>query len=114
MDDTWNAFCDNYLELIKDRFWRPEAYEERQRESARATLWEAMRSILSLYAPFVPFVTESLYQRLYQAHEGKVSLHVAGWPSFDPGRTEPVKEMEILDPILRALRQDPRQSPWPP
>ena len=104
-DFFWNTFCDNYLELIKDRFWRPEAYDEAQRASARATLWEAVRAILALYAPFVPFITEALYQRLYRPVEGTVSLHVAGWPEHDPARTEPVKEMAVLEPILRTLRQ---------
>lgn len=104
-DFFWNTFCDNYLELIKDRFWRPEAYEDAQRDSAKATLWEAVRTILSLYAPFVPFITEALYVRLYKAHEASVSLHVGSWPSHDPERVGEVKEMAVLEPILRALRQ---------
>ena len=104
-DFFWNTLCDNYLELIKDRFWRPEAYEESQRDSARATLWEAIRGVLSLYGPFVPFITEALWQRLYHPYEDKVSLHVAGWPEYLPERTEEVREMAVLEPILRALRQ---------
>ena len=104
-DFFWNKFCDNYLELIKDRFWRPEAYEDVQRESARATLWESIRVVLSLYAPIVPFITEALYQRLYRAQEEAVSLHVAGWPEHDAKRVQEVEEMAVLEPILRTLRQ---------
>ncbi len=101
----WNTYCDNYLELIKDRFWRPEAYDEAQRDSARATLWEATRAVLALYAPFVPFITEALYQRLYRAAEGGVSVHAGGWPAHHPERTGEVEEMLVLEPLLRALRQ---------
>ncbi|MBX2810239.1 MAG: valine--tRNA ligase [Myxococcales bacterium] len=104
-DFFWNTFCDNYLELIKDRFWRPDAYDNSHRESACATLWESMRVILSLYAPVVPFITEALYQRLYKSQEDQMSVHVAGWPTFDPARDEDVPEMAVLEPILRVLRQ---------
>lgn len=104
-DFFWNTFCDNYLEIIKDRFWRPEAYHETHRESAKATLWESMRAVLSLYAPIVPFISEALYQRLYRAHDKHVSIHVGGWPEHDPNRTQDVHEMTVLEPILRALRQ---------
>jgi valyl-tRNA synthetase len=104
-DFFWNTFCDNYLEIIKDRFWRPDAYEAAQRASAQVTLWESIRAILALYAPFVPFITEALYQRLYRPTEGAVSLHVGGWPQHDPERTGEVREMAVLEPILRALRQ---------
>ena len=100
----WGTFTDNYLEMVKDRFWNPERYDESQRDSARATLWEAMRTVLALYAPFLPFVTEELYQRIYREHEGAVSVHVGGWPAHDPARDAEVPEMAIVLGLLRAVR----------
>ncbi len=38
----WITFCDNYLELIKDRFWRPDQYPDSARESGQATLYESL------------------------------------------------------------------------
>lgn len=100
----WGTFTDNYLEMVKDRFWSPERYDESQRASARATLWEALRMVLALYAPFLPFVTEELYQRIYRAHEEPVSIHVGGFPSHDPARDGEVPEMKIVLGLLRAVR----------
>ncbi len=48
--------------------------------SARSTLWEVLRTLLGLYAPFLPFVTEELYQYMYAAHEEALSIHVTRWP----------------------------------
>ena len=100
----WGTFCDDYLEMVKDRFWNPERYPESARESARSTLWEALRTLLSLYAPILPFVTEELYQRIYRPYESTVSLHVSPWPDFRPERTDEVPEMAIVGGILRAVR----------
>jgi valyl-tRNA synthetase len=101
----WATFCDDYLEMVKHRFWKPELYSEEARVSARATLWEALRVILSLYAPFVPFTTEDLYQRIYRPVEGAPSLHITAWPTFDADRTADVPEMQVVMAILRAVRQ---------
>ena len=100
----WGTFTDNYLEMVKDRFWNPERYDESQRESARATLWEALRTVIALYAPFLPFVTEELYQRIFREHEDSVSLHVTPWPQHDASRDGDVPEMKIVLSMLRAVR----------
>jgi len=100
----WGAFTDNYLEMVKDRFWNPDRHPEASRESARATLWEALRTVLSLYAPFLPFVTEELYQQIYRPYEDAVSLHVTSWPEHDAERVGDVPEMEIVFGILKAVR----------
>jgi valyl-tRNA synthetase len=100
----WATFCDDYLEMVKDRFWNPERYPESARESARATLWEALRIVLSLYAPFLPFVTEELWQQIYRPYEGGVSLHVTSWPEHDPSKDVTVPEMDVVGGILRGVR----------
>jgi valyl-tRNA synthetase len=100
----WSIFCDDYLELIKDRFWTPENYSEQTRASARSTLFESLRIILGLYAPFLPFVTEYLYQQFYKGHEAAKSLHVSDWPVANPEWNVTVPEMEVLQAILRAVR----------
>lgn len=99
------VFTDNYLEMVKDRFWHPERHTEHARASARATLWETLRGVLALYAPFLPFVTEELYQRIYRPYEDRASLHVTPWPAHDPARTAHVPEMELILGILVAVRR---------
>jgi valyl-tRNA synthetase len=100
----WNIFCDDYLEIIKDRFWNPPEYSEEARASTRSSLWEALRIILGLYAPLLPFVTESLYQQLFRAHEPHASIHVSPWPRFEEERVGAVPEMDVVTSLLRTTR----------
>lgn len=94
--------------MVKPRFRYPAEHTEAERDSARATLWEALRALLGLFAPFAPFITEHLYQRLYRPAEGVASLHLTGWPvvTAEPDAEE-VAAIEDLVTVLdqvRALR----------
>jgi valyl-tRNA synthetase len=100
----WGTFTDNYLEMVKHRFWHPDAHPEHARESARVTLWESLRTVVALYAPFLPFVTEEIWQQIFKPYEGGPSLHVSGWPQFDAERVGEVPEMAIVLAILKAVR----------
>ncbi len=74
-DLFWNDFCDNYLELIKHSLFKPELYTEEERYATLHTLYSVGLSILQLYAPYLPFITESIYQQLYKKIVGTISLH---------------------------------------
>jgi valyl-tRNA synthetase len=62
----WNDFCDNYLEIIKDQLFNPHLYDAQEVEATRYTLYTVGLRILQLYAPYLPFVTETIYQELYK------------------------------------------------
>jgi valyl-tRNA synthetase len=80
-DVFWNDFCDNYLELIKARSYGEASSGEQGQLSAAYTLHYALEAILKLFAPFVPHITEELYQALYA---GRGSVHARGsWPQAD-------------------------------
>ncbi len=72
----WHVWCDNYLEVIKDQLFKPEKYSTQEIEATRYVLYEVGFALLQLFAPFVPFVTEQLYQLLYRSKEEVVSLHI--------------------------------------
>jgi valyl-tRNA synthetase len=71
----WNTFCDNYLELIKNQLFNPDQYDQNQVQATRWTLYHVGLRILQLYAPYLPYVTEAIYQELYKEHEKTTSLH---------------------------------------
>jgi valyl-tRNA synthetase len=62
----WN-FCDNYLEIVKDRVYNG---TDEEKESAFYVLYTSLFTILKLMAPFIPFVTEEIYQKYFRNKEG--------------------------------------------
>lgn len=73
----WHDFCDNYLEIIKDRMYNPQNYKngDEAKLSGQYALYHVVLSILKFLAPFVPHVTEEMYQRYFSAFEGCDSVH---------------------------------------
>jgi len=91
-------FCDNYLEIVKERFWKPERFTAGQVEAARYTLWSLGYGLLKLFAPFIPYITEELYLIVYKQYGGPDSIHVDAWPVFDSARVD-----EQADELGRTL-----------
>lgn len=104
----WRDFCDNYLELAKGRLYR-EIGDEAGYESARATLYFAQKTILQLFAPFFPYMTEELFEELYPAEfPQQKSIHARGtWPKAadTPSNTEIAQRGEAAIDVLSAVRK---------
>jgi valyl-tRNA synthetase len=94
-------FCDNYLEIVKERFWNPARFQPAQVEAARHTLFTLGLGVLKLLAPFIPYITENLYQIVFRQFGGPVSLHVAPWPEADSSAVNP--EADELGRTLVAV-----------
>jgi len=78
----WRDFCDTYLEMVKTRVYQPERFVDGQakKESGQYTLYTVMYAIIRLLAPYIPHVTEEIYQGYFKHYEGVQSLHVAEFP----------------------------------
>jgi valyl-tRNA synthetase len=79
----WHKFCDNYLEIVKDRIYNPDRRGKEARTSAQYGLYHTLLSVLKMMAPIMPHITEEIYQLYYAAKEGKKSIHVSSWPKID-------------------------------
>jgi valyl-tRNA synthetase len=103
----FSDFCDNYLEIVKERFWKPEAFEPGRTEAARSTLHQVLGDILKLFAPFVPYITEELYQEVFRPFGGPVSIHAAYWPEPKASDVDPEAEaaVDLLVEILTSVRR---------
>jgi valyl-tRNA synthetase len=67
----WNTFCDDYLEIAKQRLDREDS------QSTAYALQTAHRRFLKLFAPLLPHITEEIWQSLYASE----SVHTADWPA---------------------------------
>lgn len=79
----WQEFCDLYLEIIKERLYKPEERGDAQRRSAQRALRESLYAVLKMMAPITPHITEEIYQLFFKEQEGHASVHLAAWPQVD-------------------------------
>jgi valyl-tRNA synthetase len=98
---VWNDFCDWYLEIAKLSLYRPETPEARTR--TQRCLAGVLETTLRLLHPFMPFITEELWQRL--PHEGP-SIMIAPFPRADASRVdgEAMRAMDTLMGVITAVR----------
>jgi valyl-tRNA synthetase len=79
----WHTFCDNYLEIVKDRLYNPDKRGKESRQSAQYTVYTTLLTLLKLTAPIMPFITEEIYQLFYKKIEKESSIHITSWPKVD-------------------------------
>lgn len=99
----WHEFCDWYLEMIK-----PNLYQKEDRKSkiiSKKTLLEVLDAILRMLHPFMPFVTEEIWQKL-PLKKKVSSITIAEYPSEDPNFYDEniQKEMERLVDLITSIR----------
>lgn len=102
----WQVFCNNYLEIVKVRIYNADNLDEPGQYSAILALYHCLEILLKLLAPFMPYLTEEIYQHLYSSHA--LSIHSQGnWPqlttcqfSLDPAGPERV--IAILDLVRKS------------
>ena len=97
----WNSFCDWYIEAVKPRLYATDAPASRQ--AAQYVLVRTLTQALALLHPFMPFVTEHIWQHL--PHQGQ-ALAVADWPAADSEWrfARDAEQMERLCDAIRAVR----------
>ena len=109
-DFIWDTFCDWYIELAKSRLNGSDAAA---RENAERVLLFTLTRILELLHPFMPYITEEIYQALPHEHE---ALIIAPYPKYDPALSFPEDEaaFELVMDAIRAVRSRRADMNVPP
>jgi len=112
---AWHVFCDSYIEAVKDRLYKPEAYGEEKRKAAQYTLYTVLFRVLQLLAPITPHVTEEIYQTMYAEDLGFKSINVSSWPTVDEKRLdeEAEKRGDIIAAVIDEVRREKSEKHMP-
>ena len=107
-DFIWDVFCDWYIEIAKIRLQSGEGAD-----TAKAVLVYVLTDILKLLHPFMPFITEEIYQAIPHDTE---SIMISKWPEYDPALSFAAEEaqMEKIMDAIRAIRNRRAEMNIPP
>ncbi|MCE5362498.1 valine--tRNA ligase [Pseudomonas anguilliseptica] len=103
----WDEYCAWYLELVKPVLWDENAPIERQR-GTRRTLVRVLEVILRLAHPFMPFITEEIWQRIKpQAGVSGDTIMLQAWPVANESRIDASAEGDIewVKQLMLGVRQ---------
>jgi len=111
---TWHELCDWYLEIAKLPLYRPASPEERL--AAQHTLVTVLEASLRLLHPFMPFITEEIWQRLPGTGE---SIMIAPYPRVGRGQVDAAAERDMAAVMaavmaIRNIRGEMRIAPGVP
>ncbi|MBQ7346247.1 MAG: class I tRNA ligase family protein, partial [Oscillospiraceae bacterium] len=109
-DFIWDTYCDWYIELTKARLY---SEDESRKQTAMSVLVYVLDQVLRLLHPFMPFITEEIWQSL--PHEGD-ALIVASWPEYRDDLAFKAEEamMESVMECIRAIRARRTEMNVPP
>ncbi|SHM63581.1 valyl-tRNA synthetase [Caldanaerovirga acetigignens] len=108
-DFFWSEFCDWYIEMAKiDLYGEDESAKMRTKQ----VLYTVLERVLRLLHPFMPFITEEIWQHL--PHEGR-SIMVSAWPEYRPDwQFEDAVNMQLLMDAVRGIRNIRAEMNVPP
>ncbi|MEW9122607.1 MAG: valine--tRNA ligase [Thermotaleaceae bacterium] len=100
-DFTWNEYCDWYIELVKPRLYGDDTASKKR---ALYILTLVLENILKLLHPFMPFITEEIWQHLPTTQQD--SVMIAPWPQHDQWYSFEADEaaMEMIMEAIRSIR----------
>ena len=110
-DFIWNSYCDWYIELCKARLQS----EGETAQNARQVLIYVLDKILKLLHPFMPFITEEIWQTIPHDTDGKTVM-LEKYPEYDPNLDFPSEAEEMMKVMeaITAIRTQRNEMNVPP
>jgi valyl-tRNA synthetase len=109
---VWNDFCDWYIEMIKNRLY---ADDEEVKSAVLTRALSIFENLLKMVHPFMPFVTEEIYQLMRERKSGE-SISTSEFPKVKKELINPQadKDMEVVENIVTAIRNIRGEMNIPP
>jgi valyl-tRNA synthetase len=103
-DFFWKDFCDWYIELVKPRLLSDDVQTQKL---ALFTAMGVLEGSLRLLAPFMPFITEEIFQAIYEGKPPAKSIALAGFPKFEEKEIDEAAERSIglTQGLINSIRQ---------
>jgi len=107
----WHDLADYYLEIVKQRLYKPELFGDESRKAAQYVLSTLLEASLKLLAPFIPHITEEIYTNLFS----KESVTLQEYPTIDEGLIDEKAEelgvimVQVTD-LIRKYKTDNNMS----
>ncbi len=110
-DFIWDVFCDWYIEICKARL---NGEDEKAKNTARSVLVYVFTNTLALLHPFMPFITEEIWQTM--PHGDEQALMVTEWPKFceEFNFSAEETEFEKIMLVIKAIRNRRAEMNVPP
>ena len=90
----WHELADHYIEMVKAR----------KDDAVRYTLYTVLLGSIKLIAPFMPHITEDVYQEHFRKYEGAKSIHVSAWPEAVLNDKDAEAAGDVLKDVIAAIR----------
>ena len=96
------TFSRTYIQYIRNR---AQSTQGKNQDVALYVLYNINLAIMKLLAPFLPFITEHLYQKTFKDHEKTESIHLIDWPTYNQKliNNELEKNFEVVEKIIQAI-----------
>ena len=102
----WN-FCDNYIEIVKHRLYRPEEFGDIPRYSGQKTIYIILYKLLQDFSIYFPFITEEIYQCLFKEKE---SIHLTEIKELEYNFDNEIKNGDYIIDIISEARGKKSES----
>ncbi len=95
------SFCDNYIEIVKHRLYRPEEFKSGARYSGQKTIYILLYKLLQDFSIFFPFITEELFQNIYGNAK---SIHITKFEELNYKFSNESENGEVLINLISEVR----------
>ncbi len=112
-----NEFSRFYVHIIRDKVKR--GYTGKEKDEILNVLYLGMFEVLKLLAPFIPFMTENIYQNFFRQFEKTESIHLLDWPESDASLIDDNLEadmdrVKLIVEAINSMRQEAGiKARWP-